>query len=172
LRRVLAQQELRSERDCGRRAQVIADVGDATRGGEIDSDVRRERAAEGFEALASGCPQLGVGGSVDDLLKSMPDRAKPEAVVENYPSLRFANPVFVGIGSRPYRCFTQISVRHCRAAACRAGSIVETHYHLGQDHGGAVDASLVDSLPFVKKVFAGQAVVGNCATTKAPPAIN
>jgi hypothetical protein len=54
------------------------------------------------------------------------------------------------------------------AAACRAGSIVETHYYPSQDHGGAVNASLVDSVPFVKKLFAGQPVAGNCATLKAP----
>jgi hypothetical protein len=55
---------------------------------------------------------------------------------------------------------------------CRAGSIVEMHYYPGQDHGGAVNASLVDSVPFVKKLFAGQPVAGNCATLKAPPRSN
>ena len=31
------------------------------------------------------------------------------------------------------------------------------------------NASLVDSVPFVKKLFAGHPVAGNCATLKAPP---
>jgi hypothetical protein len=54
------------------------------------------------------------------------------------------------------------------AAACRAGSIVETRYYPGQDHGGAVNGSLVDSVPFVKKLLARARVTGNCATLKPP----
>jgi hypothetical protein len=46
------------------------------------------------------------------------------------------------------------------------------HYYPGQDHGGAVNASLVDSVPFVKKLFAGQRVAGNCATLTPPPISN
>jgi len=53
-----------------------------------------------------------------------------------------------------------------------AGSVVGTQHYPGQDHGGAVIASLVDSVPFVKKLFAGQPVAGNCATLRTPPISN
>jgi hypothetical protein len=53
--------------------------------------------------------------------------------------------------------------------ACRAGSTIEIHYYAGKDHGGTVNASLVDSLPFVKKTLAGEPVTGNCASIGPPP---
>ena len=121
----------------------------------------------GFNEAAMSCPQPGISSSTDGLLKMMPDRAAVEAV-EDYPTLRFAHPVFVGTGLAD----TAVLPQHqygIAAAACRAGSIVETHYYPGQSHGGAVNASLVDSVPFVRKLFAGQPVAGNCAIMKAPP---
>jgi hypothetical protein len=96
-----------------------------------------------------------------------PDRAKVDAV-EDWPTLRFAHPVFVGIGLADTAVLPELQYGTA-SAACRAGSIVETHYYPGQDHGGAVNASLVDSIPFVRKLFAGQPVAGNCASLKAPP---
>ena len=101
------------------------------------------------------------------MLKVWPDRAKV-AAVEDWPTLRFTHPVFVGIGLADTAALPEFQYGTA-AAACRAGTIVETHYYPGQDHGGAVNGSLVDSVPFVKKLFAGQPVTGNCATLKAPP---
>ena len=71
-----------------------------------------------------------------------------------------------------FECLAGAGICGRRAAACRAGSIVETHDYPGQDHGGAVNASLVDSLPFVRKLFAHERVTGNCETLKPPPVGN
>jgi hypothetical protein len=56
-----------------------------------------EAGKQGFEALATSCPQPGDNGSWDNLLKESPDRIKTE-VVEDYPTLRFAQPLFIGAG--------------------------------------------------------------------------
>ena len=100
-------------------------------------------------------------------MKAWPDHAKVPAV-EDWPTLHFTHPVFIGTGLADTAGLPAVQYATA-AAACRAGTIVETHYYPGQDHGGAVNASLVDSLPFVAKLFAGQPVAGNCATLKPPP---
>ena len=52
--------------------------------------------------------------------------------------------------------------------ACRTGSTIETDYWAGKDHGGTVSASLVHSVPFVKKTLTGETVTGNCASIGPP----
>ncbi len=132
------------------------------------SDYLTEAGMRGYAAAATTCVRPGPAVPLDDVLKVWPDRAKV-AAVEDWPTLRFRHPVFVGIGLADTAALPAFQYGTA-AAACRAGSIVETHYYPGQDHGGAVNASLVDSVPFVKKLFAGQPLAGNCATLKAPPA--
>ena len=132
------------------------------------SDYLTDAGKRGFAAAITSCPRPGDPTiPFDDVLKVMPDRAKTEAM-EDYPTLRFAQPVFIGTGLADTAAAPEFQYG-IAAAACRAGSIVETHYYPGQDHGGAVNASLIDSVPFVKRLFAGQPVTGNCATLKAPP---
>ena len=46
--------------------------------------------------------------------------------------------------------------------ACEAGTQVEAHLYSGLNHGETVNASLKDSLPFVKKVMAGEAIAPKC----------
>jgi hypothetical protein len=53
-------------------------------------------------------------------------------------------------------------------AACHEGSTVEAHYYPGKDHNTAVSAYRVDSVPFVKKIMAGQPIVSNCNSIKPP----
>jgi hypothetical protein len=53
-------------------------------------------------------------------------------------------------------------------AACYVVFTIEAHYYPGQGHGGTVNASLVDSVPFVKKAFASQSIAGNCSSVKPP----
>ena len=131
------------------------------------SDYLTEAGQRGYATAATTCVGPGPTVPLDDVLKVWPDRTKV-AAVEDWPTLRFPRPVFVGIGLADTAVLPELQYGTA-AAACRAGSIVETHYYPGQDHGGAVNASLVDSVPFVKKLFAGQPVAGNCATLKAPP---
>jgi tRNA(adenine34) deaminase len=45
-----------------------------------------------------------------------------------------------------------------------AGSVIEHKVYPDLDHSGAVNGSLADSTPFVKKAFAGEALTGNCPT--------
>lgn len=71
-------------------------------------------------------------------------------------------------------CFSVVGVTYpegqynMAVAACHEGSAVETHYYPGLDHSGTVNPSLVDSLPFVRKALAGQALPGNCEVLKPP----
>lgn len=126
-----------------------------------------EAGKRGYAEAATTCVRPGASAPLDQVLKVWPHHAKVPAV-EDWPTLRFAHPVFVGTGLADTAALPEFQYGTA-ASACRAGSIVETHYYPGQDHGGAVIASLVDSVPFVRNVFAGQPVAGNCANLGPPP---
>jgi pimeloyl-ACP methyl ester carboxylesterase len=87
-----------------------------------------------------------------------------------YPTLKFDRPVFVGTGTEDHDVSPKADQYPLVKAACEAGSTMEHHYYSGLDHSGAVNASLTDSVPFVKKLFAGQAIVSNCGSLQPPPA--
>jgi hypothetical protein len=86
----------------------------------------------------------------------------------NYPTVKFAGPMFVGTGTLDTDIPTVVQYLFAKDA-CAAGSTVEQHYYAGQDHDGTVLASLVDSKPFVQKLFAGQPITSNCAALTPPP---
>jgi hypothetical protein len=119
-----------------------------------------------YEAAVTTCVRPGPNIPLNEVMKVWPNHSNI-AAVEDWPTLRFSHPLFVGTGLADTAVLPEFQ-HGIAAAACRAGTIVETHYYPGQDHGGTVSASLVDSVPFVKKVFAGQPVAGNCASLKAP----
>ena len=50
--------------------------------------------------------------------------------------------------------------------------VARANYYPDKDHSGTVNASLVDSVPFVKKLFAGQRIESNCSSVKPPPSAN
>jgi ribonuclease BN (tRNA processing enzyme)/dienelactone hydrolase len=130
-------------------------------------DYLTEAGKQGYAAAATTCVRPGPTVPLEDVLKVWPDRAKV-AAVEDWPTLRFSHPIFVGAGLADTAAPPELQYATA-AAACRAGSIVETHYYPGRDHGGTVNASLADSVPFVNAVFAEQPIAGNCATVKPPP---
>jgi hypothetical protein len=132
------------------------------------SDYLTDAGTQRYAEAAATCVRPGPTVPVEEVLKAWPAPEKL-AAVEDWPTLRFPHPVFIGIGLADAAALPA-QQHDTAAAACRAGSIVETHYYAGQDHGGAVNASLVDSVPFVKRVFAGDPVPGNCSTLQAPPA--
>jgi hypothetical protein len=132
------------------------------------ADYLTDAGERAYAATATTCVRPGPAVPLADVLKVWPEHATV-AAVEDWPTLRFAHPVFVGIGLADAAVPPELQFGTA-AAACRAGSLVETHYYPGQDHGGAVNASLAESVPFVRKVFAGQPVDGNCASLKPPPA--
>jgi pimeloyl-ACP methyl ester carboxylesterase len=104
--------------------------------------------------------------TVENALTKSPDEnaLKP---YQQYPAPRFAQPVFIGTGLADKTVLPEGQYNFVMAA-CYVGSTVESHYYPGKDHGGTETASLVDSVPFVKKVFAGEMIAGNCANVKPP----
>ncbi len=78
-----------------------------------------------------------------------------------YPTLKLRQPIFIGTGEQDH------DVRPARQLAlvknaCAAGSVVEAHLYAGLNHSETVNASLKDSLPFVRKVLAGEPVAPVC----------
>nr|WP_206364798.1 lipase family protein [Sphingomonas populi] len=53
-------------------------------------------------------------------------------------------------------------------ALCAAGSRIQWHTYPGLSHGGAVNGSLVDSLPFARALLAGRPVADSCKTLQPP----
>jgi pimeloyl-ACP methyl ester carboxylesterase len=106
--------------------------------------------------------------TAENALKENPELSKAGlADYERYPMPRFAQPVFIGTGLADKTAFPEGQYNFVMAA-CYAGSTVEAHYYPGKDHGGTVLASLVDSVPFARKVFASQIIAGNCSSVKPP----
>jgi hypothetical protein len=87
-----------------------------------------------------------------------------------YTTLKFEHPIFVGTGTDDHDVDPKLAQYSLVKAACEAGSTIEHHYYSGLDHGATVNASLADSIPFVKKLFAGEAIHSNCGSVQPPPA--
>ena len=110
--------------------------------------------------------------TVENALRKNPDAAIAKALVlTQYPSLKFTKPVLIGTGLADVTAFPE-GQYNVVIAACYAGSTIEHHYYPGKDHSGTVNASLVDSVPFVKRILAGQVVAGNCKSVKPPASGN
>lgn len=82
--------------------------------------------------------------------------------VTGYPTLKLAQPVFMGIGEKDVDVPAAIQQALVRDA-CKAGSRVQAHVYPGLDHSGTVNASLKDSLPFVRDLLAGKSVATTCS---------
>lgn len=76
-------------------------------------------------------------------------------------------PLFVGTGLADHEAGTAGQYDAVRAL-CRAGSSVQWHTYPGVTHGGAVNYSFADSLPFVQKVLAGKPVASTCKALTPP----
>ena len=87
-----------------------------------------------------------------------------------FPSAKMPTPVFVGTGLADAAAGTTQQY-NAVANLCAAGTLVEWHTYPGLSHNGTVNASLKDSLPFVQRLLAGQAIAGTCAsvTPLGPP---
>jgi acetyl esterase/lipase len=134
------------------------------------SDYLSDASKPAFEAIRTGCNLAGVAAGLDwnHVLKKSPDDVVARAArYLRYPPLRFAQPVFVGTGLADTTIFPEDQY-NVVMAACYDGSTVEAHYYPRKDHGGTVNASLVDSVPFVKKLLAGRPIASNCSSVKPP----
>jgi pimeloyl-ACP methyl ester carboxylesterase len=78
-----------------------------------------------------------------------------------YPTLRLQVPIFIGTGASDLTpsALNQLTLMK---DACAAGSVVEGHVYAGLGHSATVNASLRDSIPFVKKLFAGEKITPIC----------
>lgn len=79
-----------------------------------------------------------------------------------YPTLKLSAPIFIGTGASDLTP-SAVSQLALMKDACAAGSIVEGHIYAGLGHSATVNASLKDSLPFVRKVFAGEKIEPICS---------
>jgi len=79
-----------------------------------------------------------------------------------YPTLKAAHPIFIGTGAEDVTpaASTQLALMR---DACAAGTVIEGHLFGGLGHSATVNASLKHSIPFAKKVIAGEAITPICA---------
>jgi len=131
-----------------------------------------------FEAARTGCnADIALVADRNHVTVENAFRKKPEdaaakaAPFQQYPIPKFLQPVFIGTGLSDVTVAPEGQYNFIMAA-CYAGSAVEAHYYPGKDHGGAVNASLVDSVPFVKEILAGERIDGNCGSVKPPSSGN
>ncbi|MFL5256167.1 MAG: alpha/beta hydrolase, partial [Rhodopila sp.] len=78
-----------------------------------------------------------------------------------YTTLALKQPVFIGTGAED-RDVRPASQTQLAKDACAAGTTVEAHLYAGLSHSGAVNVSLKDSLPFVRKVMSGETITPVC----------
>lgn len=78
-----------------------------------------------------------------------------------YSTLHLSMPLFVGTGELDHDVPPAIQLALVRNA-CAQGSVIEAHLYAGRDHSGTVNASLKDSVPFVRKVLAGEPIHSVC----------
>ncbi|MBK4993409.1 secretory lipase [Pseudomonas sp. S37] len=90
------------------------------------------------------------------------DQLKPWLAQVSYPTLKLAQPIFIGTGAedKTPAAATQVALMQ---DACKAGSVVQGHLYKGLGHSETVNASLKDSIPFARQVISGQPVTANCS---------
>ena len=84
-----------------------------------------------------------------------------------FPAARLRVPIFTGTGLADAEAGTAPQYNFI-AALCTAGTPVVWRYYPGLTHNGTVNASLADSIPFVKRIMGGINVTSNCAALKPP----
>lgn len=138
------------------------------------SDYLSDAGAPVFEAARTACVATILESAArnhvtrETLMKKFPDDVAAKAApYQQYPTLRFSQPVFVATGLDDMVVFPESQYNFVRTA-CEAGSRVETHYYPGKDHISAVNAMQMDSIAFVKRALAGQPAANNCKSLKPP----
>lgn len=84
------------------------------------------------------------------------------AALLNAPTPAIPTPVFLGTGARDIDVDPALQ-RALARRMCAAGTQVSHHVYPDLDHSGALNASLADSLPFVRRLLAGEPVADTCA---------
>lgn len=90
------------------------------------------------------------------------DQLKPWLAQVSYPTLKLAQPIFIGTGAedKTPAATTQVALMQ---DACKASSVVQGHLYKGLGHSETVNASLKDSIPFARQVISDQPVTPNCS---------
>lgn len=78
-----------------------------------------------------------------------------------YPTLKLSVPTFIGTGGKDKDTPPRMQEAFVKRA-CQAGSKIRSALYPALDHRGVVPGSTGDTLPFVRAVFAGQEMSGNC----------
>lgn len=129
------------------------------------------RALPVFELARTTC----VGPLFSDVLAAGLNRANAlvpgfrDALAKDLPAMQFTTlrlrqPLFVGTGEQDHDVPPAEQLALVRQA-CAAGTTVEAHLYAGLSHSATLNASLKDSLPFVRKMLAGEPVKSVCAPT-------
>lgn len=120
--------------------------------------------------------RMGYSSCISDIFKSVVDngltfnnsfKKDPLAKVSRayelmgYATLKPKAPVFMGTGGKD-RDVPPGMQQSLVNDACRAGARIEHHLYPDLDHSGTVNGSRADSTPFVKAVFEGRPIAGDC----------
>jgi pimeloyl-ACP methyl ester carboxylesterase len=127
-----------------------------------------ERARPLFEEARTTC----VGKLFRDVLQAGLNRGnalKPAYVTAfkavlptlEYSTMHLPQPLFVGSGEQDHDVPPASQLNLVRDA-CAAGSVVDSHLYAGLSHSQTVNASLKDSVPFVRKIMAGEPITPVC----------
>ncbi|MDZ4375181.1 MAG: lipase family protein [Phenylobacterium sp.] len=134
------------------------------------SDIYTDKALPLLETARSMCIRPLVQAVIDAGLT--PDNAmkggkQAEAFIPFlphfvYPTLKLPMPIFMGVGAAD-KDVAPAGQMQLAQEACDAGTVVEAHVYPGLDHAGTVNGSLKDSVPFARKVLAGEPIAPRCA---------
>lgn len=75
--------------------------------------------------------------------------------------MKFPMPVFLGTGGKDIDAPVRMQQAFVRDA-CHAGSVVQAQFYPAGTHGSVVNGSTPESSAFVKAVFSGKQLKGNC----------
>ncbi|WP_448651853.1 alpha/beta hydrolase [Pseudomonas fluorescens] len=135
----------------------------------VPDDYLAEQALPAFKASQQDCLHaieqrvMADGLTFNNSFKRSPEAALDRVNRESaYPSLKTGIPVFLGTGGKDRDVFVPGQKALVRDA-CKVGDRIEWHFYPELDHSGAVNGSLGDSTGFVRRAFAGEAILGNCA---------
>ncbi len=88
----------------------------------------------------------------------------PALAAMAYPTMKLAQPLFVGTGEVDQDVPPPLQYGLVKAA-CEAGTVVQAHIYKGLNHSQTVNASLPDSEAFTKAVMSGQPLTPQCTPT-------
>jgi pimeloyl-ACP methyl ester carboxylesterase len=132
-----------------------------TASGRAVYDMGNESCLQALEdAIEKGevSPEVGFAKTVVPVVESL-------FPLISYPTLQLQQPLFVGTGEADRDVPPAMQGALVRDA-CAAGSRVTWRRYAGLDHNGAVNASLADSLPFVRDLVAGKPAPQTCQTAQ------